>query len=103
SAGSDAPAPTPRALHARVTRATVPRVAGSRVSPGQRRQAMADTPVLNAGVPNAPVSTRRVTAPAVAAFKGRGTPVVMVTAYDAPMARNAEAAGDGVIRVGDTL
>ena len=59
---------------------------------------MAETPV-----PNASVSTRRVTAPAVAAFKGRGTPVVMITAYDAPSARIADAAGVDVILVGDSL
>ena len=64
---------------------------------------MAETPALNAGAPSAPVSTRRVTAPAVAAFKGRGTPVVMVTAYDAPSARIADAAGVDVILVGDSL
>src|SRR3954464_1693105 len=64
---------------------------------------MAETPAPSAGPPSAPVSTRRVTAPAVAAFKGRGTPVVMVTAYDAPSARIADAAGVDVILVGDSL
>jgi 3-methyl-2-oxobutanoate hydroxymethyltransferase len=59
---------------------------------------MAETPVASAGAP-----PRRVTAPAVAAFKGRGTPVVMVTAYDAPSARIADAAGVDVLLVGDSL
>jgi 3-methyl-2-oxobutanoate hydroxymethyltransferase len=45
----------------------------------------------------------RVTAPAVAARKGDGTPIVMVTAYDAPTARIADAAGVDVILVGDSV
>jgi 3-methyl-2-oxobutanoate hydroxymethyltransferase len=69
---------------------------------------MAETPFTIAPVPHAPgadtpVRTRRVTAPAVAAFKGRGTPVVMVTAYDAPSARIADAAGVDVLLVGDSV
>jgi 3-methyl-2-oxobutanoate hydroxymethyltransferase len=59
---------------------------------------MAETPVSNA-----PVQVRRVTAPAVAEFKGCGTPVVMVTAYDAPSARIADAAGVDVLLVGDSV
>ena len=38
-------------------------------------------------------SARRVTAPGVVARKGDGTPLVMVTAYDAPSARTVDAAG----------
>ncbi len=45
----------------------------------------------------------RVTAPAVAARKGDSTPLVMVTAYDAPTARIADAAGVDVILVGDSV
>ena len=45
----------------------------------------------------------RTTAPDVAARKGCGTPLVMVTAYDAPSARTVDAAGADVILVGDTL
>jgi 3-methyl-2-oxobutanoate hydroxymethyltransferase len=45
----------------------------------------------------------RVTAPAVAARKGDGTPIVMVTAYDAPTARIADAAGVDIILVGDSV
>jgi 3-methyl-2-oxobutanoate hydroxymethyltransferase len=45
----------------------------------------------------------RVTAPEIASRKGSGTPLVMVTAYDAPSARAVDAAGVDVILVGDTL
>lgn len=44
-----------------------------------------------------------VTAPAIAARKGSGDPVVMVTAYDAPSARACDAAGVDVILVGDSV
>jgi 3-methyl-2-oxobutanoate hydroxymethyltransferase len=47
--------------------------------------------------------TRRVTAPAVAAAKRASTPLVMVTAYDAPSARIADAAGVDLILVGDSV
>lgn len=46
---------------------------------------------------------RRVTAPAIAARKGDGTPLVMVTAYDAPSARIVDEGGVDMILVGDTL
>jgi 3-methyl-2-oxobutanoate hydroxymethyltransferase len=46
---------------------------------------------------------RRVTAPLVAAGKGSGTPLVMVTAYDAPTARIADAGGVDMILVGDSV
>lgn len=45
---------------------------------------------------------QQVTAPAVRARKG-GTPLVMVTAYDAPTARIADEAGVDVILVGDSV
>ena len=45
---------------------------------------------------------QHVTAPAVRARKG-GTPLVMVTAYDAPGARIADEAGVDVILVGDSV
>jgi len=48
-------------------------------------------------------SPRRVTAPAIAARKGTGTPIVMVTAYDAPSARVVDDAGADVILVGDSV
>jgi 3-methyl-2-oxobutanoate hydroxymethyltransferase len=47
--------------------------------------------------------TRRVTAPAVTAAKRATTPLVMVTAYDAPSARIADAAGVDLILVGDSV
>jgi 3-methyl-2-oxobutanoate hydroxymethyltransferase len=43
------------------------------------------------------------TAPMIRARKGSGTPVVMVTAYDAPTARVAHGAGVDVILVGDSV
>jgi 3-methyl-2-oxobutanoate hydroxymethyltransferase len=43
------------------------------------------------------------TAPMIRARKGSGTPVVMVTAYDAPTARVADGAGVDVILVGDSV
>jgi 3-methyl-2-oxobutanoate hydroxymethyltransferase len=49
---------------------------------------------------------RRVTAPDVAARKSEGgkmPPLVMVTAYDAPSARTADAAGVDIILVGDSV
>jgi 3-methyl-2-oxobutanoate hydroxymethyltransferase len=48
-------------------------------------------------------TTRCVTAPAVAASKRGPTPLVMVTAYDAPSARIADAAGVDLILVGDSV
>ncbi|MEX0949513.1 MAG: 3-methyl-2-oxobutanoate hydroxymethyltransferase [Acidimicrobiia bacterium] len=45
----------------------------------------------------------RVTAPAVSARKSHETPLVMVTAYDAPTARIADAAGVDMILVGDSV
>jgi len=43
------------------------------------------------------------TAPAVAAHKGAGEPLVMITAYDAPSARAVDAAGADMILVGDSV
>jgi 3-methyl-2-oxobutanoate hydroxymethyltransferase len=48
-------------------------------------------------------AARRVTAPDVAAHKGDGPPLVMVTAYDAPSARTVDVAGADMILVGDSL
>ena len=48
-------------------------------------------------------SPRRVTAPAIALRKGAGSPIVMVTAYDAPSARVVDGAGVDVILVGDSV
>ena len=47
--------------------------------------------------------TRPLTAPDIAGAKGAETPLVMVTAYDAPSARVVDAAGVDMILVGDTL
>ncbi len=49
------------------------------------------------------VGSRPASAPDVAARKGSGTPLVMVTAYDAPSARVVDDAGVDMILVGDTL
>jgi 3-methyl-2-oxobutanoate hydroxymethyltransferase len=46
---------------------------------------------------------RPVTAPSVRARKGDGSPLVMVTAYDAPSARIADDAGVDMILVGDSV
>lgn len=51
-------------------------------------------------VPAAPL---RVTAPSIASRKGSGSPIVMVTAYDAPSARAVDGAGADVILVGDSV
>jgi 3-methyl-2-oxobutanoate hydroxymethyltransferase len=49
-------------------------------------------------------STRvSVTAPRIRDAKGSGTPLVMVTAYDAPTARVVDAAGVDMILVGDSV
>jgi 3-methyl-2-oxobutanoate hydroxymethyltransferase len=51
-------------------------------------------------------AARRVTAPDVAAHKAEGadtSPLVMVTAYDAPSARTVDAAGVDIILVGDSV
>ena len=45
----------------------------------------------------------RPTAPSIRSSKGSGQPLVMVTAYDAPTARVADAAGVDLILVGDSL
>jgi 3-methyl-2-oxobutanoate hydroxymethyltransferase len=46
---------------------------------------------------------RAMSAPDVVARKGSGTPLVMVTAYDAPSARAVDAAGVDIILVGDSV
>jgi 3-methyl-2-oxobutanoate hydroxymethyltransferase len=48
-------------------------------------------------------SPRRVTAPDIASRKRDDTPLVMITAYDAPSARTVDAAGADMILVGDSL
>jgi 3-methyl-2-oxobutanoate hydroxymethyltransferase len=47
--------------------------------------------------------TRRVTAPSLRAMKESGQRIVMVTAFDHPGARLAEAAGVDAVLVGDSL
>ena len=47
--------------------------------------------------------TQVVTAPAIRARKGSGEPLVMVTAYDSPGTRIADAAGVDMILVGDSV
>jgi 3-methyl-2-oxobutanoate hydroxymethyltransferase len=44
-----------------------------------------------------------VTAPRIRSAKGSGTPLVMVTAYDAPSARVVDGAGADMILVGDSV
>ncbi len=50
-----------------------------------------------------PVRLEPVTVPLVRASKGRGVPLVMTTAYDAPTARIADAGGVELILVGDSV
>lgn len=45
----------------------------------------------------------KLTAPAFAAMKRRGDPIVVVTAYDWPMARLADEAGAEILLVGDSV
>ncbi len=56
-----------------------------------------------AGAPAGAKPRPRTTAPSVRARKGTGEPLVMVTAYDAPTARVADAADVDLILVGDSL
>ncbi len=65
----------------------------------------AGAPGATTGGPNAAPSRPRprMTAPSVRARKGTDQPLVMVTAYDAPTARVADAAGVDLILVGDSV
>ena len=45
----------------------------------------------------------KLTAPAIVEMKRRGDPIVVVTAYDHPMARLADQAGVDILLVGDSL
>lgn len=49
------------------------------------------------------MATAKVTAPSIRDRKGSDQPLVMVTAYDAPSARVADAAGVDLILVGDSV
>jgi 3-methyl-2-oxobutanoate hydroxymethyltransferase len=51
----------------------------------------------------ADTAVRRITAPRLVARKGSGSPIVMITAYDAPSARIVDDAGADVILVGDSV
>src|SRR5580700_2888814 len=46
---------------------------------------------------------KSITVPWVADAPGRGEPLVMVTAYDYPQGRTADAAGVDIVLVGDSL
>ena len=52
--------------------------------------------------PSADTGRRPVTIPGVLEMKRAGTPIVMVTAYDYPSARAAQAAGVDMVLVGDS-
>jgi 3-methyl-2-oxobutanoate hydroxymethyltransferase len=53
---------------------------------------------------DAPVAPRRpMTVPMLRTMKQQGTPIVVLTAYDASMARIADAAGVDMVLVGDSL
>jgi 3-methyl-2-oxobutanoate hydroxymethyltransferase len=53
--------------------------------------------------PTSPPTRPRVTVPAITAMKGAGTPIAMITAYDATFARIVDEAGVDMILVGDSL
>ena len=57
---------------------------------------------MTAPMPDSRPRSRSLTAPDIVAAKG-GEPLVMVTAYDAPSARQVDGAGVDMILVGDTL
>jgi 3-methyl-2-oxobutanoate hydroxymethyltransferase len=50
-----------------------------------------------------PAPRRKLTVPAIAAMKGSGTKIAMITAYDATFATIVDAAGVDMILVGDSL
>ena len=52
--------------------------------------------------PSVPPTARPVTIPSLFEMKRAGTPIVMVTAYDYPSARAAEAADVDMVLVGDS-
>ena len=58
---------------------------------------------VQASSPTPDFPSRRLGVPAIRDHKGSGEPLVMVTAYDAPTARAAAAAGVDLILVGDSL
>ena len=53
--------------------------------------------------PTSPPTRPRVTVPAITAMKAAGTPIAMITAYDATFARIVDEAGVDMILVGDSL
>jgi len=61
------------------------------------------TPATSAQANGAHPRRPSLSAPAVAARKGHGDPLVMVTAYDAPTARIVDGAGADLILVGDSV
>jgi 3-methyl-2-oxobutanoate hydroxymethyltransferase len=52
---------------------------------------------------NPKAEVKSVTVPWVAGARARGVPLVMVTAYDYPQGRTADAAGADIVLVGDSL
>jgi 3-methyl-2-oxobutanoate hydroxymethyltransferase len=50
-----------------------------------------------------PTPRRKLTVPAIAAMKGSGAPIAMITAYDATFASIVDAAGVDMILVGDSV
>jgi 3-methyl-2-oxobutanoate hydroxymethyltransferase len=53
--------------------------------------------------PNPPAAPKKITVPWVREAPGRGERLVMLTAYDYPQARSADAAGVDLVLVGDSL
>src|SRR5438105_9825009 len=77
---------------------------GARYHSGHRREPCEPRTVEVAEMATeAPRDARPLTVPDVRKRKSSGTPLVMVTAYDAPTARVADAADVDLILVGDSL
>jgi len=70
-------------------------------TPGSSTPGSTPTPVAPTG--GTPPLAKRVTVPSVAAAPSRGERLVVVTAYDYPQGRTADAAGVDVVLVGDSL
>jgi len=70
-------------------------------TPGSSTPGSTPTPVPSTG--GTPPLPKRITVPSVAAAPSRGERLVVVTAYDYPQGRTADAGGVDVVLVGDSL
>ena len=72
-------------------------------SPRSEPSGAAGIPGATGGPGGKPSPRPRFTAPRIIEMKRRGDPIVVVTAYDFPMARIADEAGAEILLVGDSL